>query len=264
MAAEISVLDITSGFHGNVVGPIDLHEAAHRILAYCTTSQSGWGVYDLMGVHARRSGRFDAVDASTLLLANAINGQVSLANLAAFDRERRRKFASLIARIPSAAELAGLDASGIAAVVDACAFGFLGVWGPKITKVGALFRPGAIPMLDGYVGLAFGFGAEAFTGKASQQGMSRQERIKAVVRAMSVWLATNSHVLGDLRSLTEPTVPEIALIPNLRLIDLVLWTSQDDRMPRRARQGAPWSDRAIGARIPLDEFDPVPIRRRSS
>lgn len=211
-----------------------------------------------MGVHARRSGQFEVVDASTLLLANAINGQVSLANLAAFDHERRRTFASLIARIPATAELARLDGQGLVAAVDACAFGFPGVWGPKITKVGALFRPGAIPMLDGYVGLAFGFGAEAFTAAATQQGMNRRERIDAVVRAMATWLATHEHVIAALRCRTEPTVPELALIPDLRLIDLVLWTSQDDRMPRRARQGPPWCERAIGPRIPLGEFQPAP------
>lgn len=78
MAGERSTIDITREFEGDVLGPIDMDQAAHRILAYCTTTQSGWGVYDLMGVHARRSGRFQVVDASTLLLANAINGQVSL------------------------------------------------------------------------------------------------------------------------------------------------------------------------------------------
>jgi hypothetical protein len=62
------------------------------------------------------------------------------------------------------------------------------------------------------------------------------------------------------RSLTEPTIPEISLIPDLRLIDLVLWTSQDDRMPRRTRQGPRWHDRAIGRRIPLEEFEPIQFR----
>lgn len=259
MASEEWTIDISREFEGDVVGPIDMDQAAHRILAYCTTTQSGWGVYDLMGVHARRSGRFQVVDASTLLLANAINGQVSLANLAAFNHERRRKFASLVARVPETAELARMDDQGLVTVVDACAFGFPGVWGPKITKVGALFRPGAIPMLDGYVGLAFGFGDEAFSAAARQQGMDRRERIEAVVRAMAAWLATHRHVLVALRGLTEPTVPELSLIPDLRLIDLVLWTSQDDRMPRRARQGPPWSEKVIGARIPLGEFEPVSV-----
>jgi hypothetical protein len=237
-----------------------MDDAAHRVLAYCTTPASGWGVYDLMGVHVRRLGRFEAVDASTLLLANAVNGQVSLANLAAFDRDRRREFAARVARIPPTAELAELDAPGTDAVVDVCSFGFPGVWGRKITKVGALFRPGAVPMLDGYVGLAFGFGAEAFTVAATQHGMNRRERINAVVRAFAAWLGTHQHALSTLRSLTEPTGPEISLIPDLRLIDLVLWTSQDDRMPRRTRQGPRWHDRAIGRRIPLEDFEPIQFR----
>lgn len=71
--------------------------------------------------------------------------------------------------MPAAAKLAHLDSRGIDAVIDVCAFGFPGVWGPKISKIGALFRPGAVPMLDGYVGLAFGFGTEAFTAAASQR-----------------------------------------------------------------------------------------------
>src|SRR5688572_19220361 len=61
MAGERSTVDITRGFAGDVVGPMEMDEAAHRILAYCTATQSGWGVYDLMGVHARRSGRFEVV-----------------------------------------------------------------------------------------------------------------------------------------------------------------------------------------------------------
>lgn len=91
MAGDTSI-HLTGEFHGDAVGPIAIEDAAHRILAYCTTRQSGWGVYDLMGVHARREGKFEFVDASTLFLANAINCQVSLSNLADFDLERRTKF----------------------------------------------------------------------------------------------------------------------------------------------------------------------------
>ena len=262
MRSGTGTIDLTKRFAGDVLGPIAMDAAAHRVLAYCTAPVSGWGVYDLMGVLARRQGGFRTIDSSTLLLANAINGQVSLANLAAFDLERRRDFAARVSRVPATAELARMDGPGVDAVVDVCCFGFPGVRGPKITKIGALFRPGAVPMLDGYVGLAFGFGAEAFTAAATQQGMNRRERVHAVVEAMAGWLSTHQPAVATLRSLTEPTVPEISLIPDLRLVDLVLWTSQDDRMPRRARQGLPWSDREIGRRIPLEAFEPIQVDAR--
>ena len=206
-------IDVTRAFQGNVVGPIGVDLAAHRVLSYCTEPLSGWGVYDLMGIHARKQGKFDMVDASTLLLANAINGQVSLSNLAHFDKSKRGEFATQLARVPASANLKELDSVGIDAVVDVCSYGFPGVWGPKITKVAALFRPGAVPMLDGYVGLAFGFGAEAFSAAAVQQGMARRDRIDSVVRALASWLRENQRVITTLRARTEPSIPELGSAP---------------------------------------------------
>jgi hypothetical protein len=57
-----------------------------------------------------------------------------------------------------------------------------------------------------------------------------------------------------------PTIPEVDLIPDLRLLDIVLWTSQDDRIvDRRRSQGPRWLERPIGERVPLDDVVPVPV-----
>ena len=105
------------------------------------------------------------------LCTRQCDDKVSLANLADFDLENSAHTIRGEHRwIPVSGDLAHLDDQGIDAVVDVCAFGFP-AFEPKISKIGALFRPGAVPMLDGYVGLAFGFGTEAFTAAASKQGM---------------------------------------------------------------------------------------------
>ena len=259
MSGGLMTFNITQGFAGDVVGPISTEKAVRRVLAYCTTPTSGWGVYDLMGIHARRTSRFDAIDATTLLLAIALNGQVSLANLADFNLERRRELAERLARVPDESDLANLDGAGLGCVVDLCSFGYPGVWGPKITKVCTLLRPGSVPVLDGYVALAFGFGREAFSAAARQRGLNRRERIDTVIQRLAIWLRDNRDVVTYLRAETEPAVPELRLIPDLRLMDLVLWTSQDDKMPRRARQGPRWQDRSMGSRIPLADLAPVPL-----
>jgi hypothetical protein len=61
-----------------------------------------------------------------------------------------------------------------------------------------------------------------------------------------------------LRAAITPIVEEISLIPDLRLLDIVLWTSQDDRLPRRPKQGPRWDARPAIEAAPLRDFMPVP------
>jgi hypothetical protein len=254
-----AVIDVTKGFAGNTLGPVTVQNAARRVLAYCTAPASGWGAYDLAGIHARRAGLLDHVSAWSLLLVNALNGQVTLNNLAGFTLERRRDYAARLARVPDDIDLHRMTPQQTDAVVDACAFGFPGVWGPKITKLGALYRPRGIPVLDSHKAQVFGLGREAFTQGSPGDPSVRRGRIAWVVQALAEGITTHRDQLQALRSAVTPTVPEIELIPDLRLLDIVLWTSQDDRRPRRPRQGPRWDARPTLATTPLPNFALAPV-----
>lgn len=252
--SKSTYIDVTGGFPGDVLGPVPVKTAARRVLAYCTEPRSGWGVYDLAGLHARDSGVLNQVTSWSLLLANALNAQVTLNDTAAFDLGRRREFASLLGRLPADVDLHEMADPELEHVVAACAFGFPGVWGPKITKLGAIYRPKSIPVLDGHIAVAFGFGRGAFSEAATQRSLTRRDRIAKVVRALAHAIAAHRHEITALRALVERVVPEIQLIPDLRLVDIVLWTSQDDRLPRRAKQGKRWDERPVGPRTPIDDL----------
>jgi hypothetical protein len=180
-----ATIDMTAGFAGEVLGPIPIDEAASRIRVYCTSRYSGWAVYDLAGVSARSAALLTEVTAWSLLFANALNGRVELIQFADFNRTRRREFADRIGRIPGNRDLRRMTDDEIAAVVHACQFGFDGAWAPRITKLGALYRPAAIPVLDGYVGTAFGSRRDDLSVKVQRFGLNREERIAAIVRAMA-------------------------------------------------------------------------------
>jgi hypothetical protein len=49
------------------------------------------------------------------------------------------------------------------------------------------------------------------------------------------------------------------LISDLRLLDIVLWTSQDDRLSQEKGQRQKWRDGTPGPRLPLDDYGPSDI-----
>lgn len=262
-------IDLTAGFAGEVLEPVPIDEAASRIRAYCTSRYSGWAVYDLAGVSARSAGQLTEVTVWSLLFANALNGRVELTQLADFNRARRREFADRIGRIPANRDLHRMTDDEITAVVHLCQFGFDGAWAPRITKLGALYRPAAIPVLDGYVGMAFGYQRDDLSVRVQRFGLNRQERIAAIVHALAVYLRDHRDVVAFLRAQVSPTVPELAeapspdqapLISDLRLLDMVVWTAMDDRVSTRAGRSPRWLGRPVGAYIPVEEIAPEPIR----
>lgn len=202
---------------------------------------------------------FDSVTSWSLLYANALNGQVTLDNVAAFDRSLRRDFAGRLAKVPPGRDLQRMDSDETIAVVDVCCFGFRGVWGPKATKLAALYRPNSVPVLDGHVAEAFGYDRDAFSVGTVQRGLTRRERIETVVGALARGLATHAAELTELRRVVAPTVPEAKDVSDLRLLDMVLWTTQDDRMARRSRQGPCWIDRPPGQHIDIEDSAPEPV-----
>lgn len=112
-----------------------------------------------------------------------------------------------------------------------------------------------MPVLDGYVAMAFGFLREGF----SVGSAPRHERIRQVVEALASWLRESADTVTSLRRAVGERVPEIDLVSDLRLIDIVLWTTQDDRLFRARKRPTFWLESSPGSRIRLEDLAPAPI-----
>lgn len=247
--------NLTRRFGGDVLPPVSFADALHRVRAYCTEPGSGWSTYDLCSIDARLDGQFDTVSPWSLLWADALAGQVRVRDIAGFDLNHRIEFTNRLIAIPASTDLHELDAPGRAAVTHLCQFGFSGVWGPKATKVAALFRPQAVPVLDGYVALAFGFARGGF----SQGREPRWQKIARVIDALTEVLATHQETFGYLRQQAQELVPELSLIPTLRLLDIIIWTSQDDRMQRPGKPADYWVSSDLKERRPITRAAVTPV-----
>jgi hypothetical protein len=255
-------IDPMSGFGFGIgrLDPIPVGEAVQRVRAFVTSPRSGYGPYDLAAAAARRAGHFDVVGPWSLLWADALAGRVSVGDLALFTGDQRRKFAALVSAIGEGRALGDMAVVEIDAVVQLCCYGFsgwrAGAWAPKITKVAALYRPHSVPVLDGYLALAFGFEREGFSvGKGL-----RRDRIDRVVRALAGWIKINGRILDAIRTAVGDVAPTLDDISDVRLLDIVLWTAQDDRMDRPpAKPAGAWL--SATERVPLDPEDwgPTPL-----
>ncbi len=117
-----------------------------------------------------------------LLLADALAGRVSVVDVHSFIRNLDA-FVDLLVEVPDI-DLAAMDDGQLARVIKLCTFGFSGVWAPKVTQDGGALppRPRAVPVLDGYMALAFGYARQGFS-----YGIERRHRaIDAVVRALAM------------------------------------------------------------------------------
>ena len=228
------LLDFTAGFAGEVLGPVPLNDAVRRVVAFCCSPQSGFLGYDLAGEAARAGGRLAEVGPWTILLAEALAGRVTVGNVHSF-ASHIKEFTELLAQVRDK-DLALLDDSEFAAVIAFCSFGFAGAWAPKITKVGALFRPRAIPIMDGYLALAFGYSRDAF----SVGTAPRRQAIRQVATALAAGIAANGDKLQEVRRQAGGSVPAVTLLSDLRLADVIIWTAQDDRMQRPGKPRDAW------------------------
>jgi Family of unknown function (DUF6308) len=228
------MLDFTAGFSGDILGPVRLDDAIRRVVAFCCSPQSGFLGYDLAGAAARSTGRLAEVGPWTILLAEALAGRVTVGNVHGFV-SNIREFAELLAEVRDK-DLALLDDRESAAVTAFCSFGFAGAWAPKITKVGALFRPKAIPIMDGYLALAFGYSRDAFSVGAAP----RRQAIHRVITALAAGILANEDKLQEVRSQAADRVPAVTFLSDLRLADVIIWTAQDDRMERPGKPRDVW------------------------
>jgi hypothetical protein len=234
-------------------------DTVRRVTAYLGQTGSGWATYDLPSIHARRAGQFLTVGPWSLLLANALSGRVDQKNIAGFTLEHREDFARRIAAVPENTPLANLSSRQLADVVHLASFGFKGVWGPKTTKLAALYRPDSVPVLDSQMAQAFGLKRNAFSA-----GKQWKIHIRDVVKKIAAWLQdpANTHILARLRAEVAQTAPDITLISDVRLLDIILWTAQDDRESHRSTKKTSWLEMQPAPAPPLSSAAWVEITRQ--
>lgn len=242
------------------LAPVGLDLAVKRVRAYCTNLASGWSAYDLAGIHARRQGHFEQVSAWDILLAGLMNARPTLKEVILFDVSQRERFAQRVAAVPAKLPLADMNDAQLRSVAELCAFGFRGAWGPTVTKVAALYRPDAVPILDGHLSVIFGFGSDGFTRKGTRREPSRTERITIALDELRSALNDQRDWISALREAVID-LPGTDSVSDIRLLDIVLWTSWDDERGYRdnERPRTLWQDCCEGKPISLDSMRPVPI-----
>lgn len=238
------------------IGRHSLEDATLRILGYCTNAKSGWHTYDLPSSDARKRGHFNEIAPWSLLWADALGGRITPSNLASFDHEYRSVLADKLRQLP-ACKLEAMDDEGAESVAILCRSGFPGAWAPKMTKLLALYRPDAIPVLDGHVALAMGFERTAFSAGKEP----RWERIRQTLFTLRDILRNQSAELSEIRERVSVAVPSLGEATDLRLLDIIIWTSQDDRMSRPGSPANYWRARGTGEIevLPPSRMDPVPV-----
>jgi hypothetical protein len=241
------MLEFTKSFVGDTLGPIPVDDAVKRVIAFCCSPRSGFLGYDLVGHVARETGRLTEIGPWSILLADALGGQVTVDNLHGF-MMNIGEFAARINLVPDC-DLAAMNHVDLLHVMHFCKFGFSGAWVPKITKVGALFRPRSIPILDGYLALAFGYSQVGF----SEGKRPRWRAIERVIEAIAGGIATQATTLTAVRRQAEQRVSAVKFLSDVRLTDIILWTSQDDRMERPGKKRNAWLEYKPGNPPSLDD-----------
>jgi Family of unknown function (DUF6308) len=218
---------LTRGFEKKGLAPVPVPHAIQRVVNFCC-SPSGFLSYDLAGHQARAAGRLQEVEPWTLLLANALNGRTTASDVCEFVNHMQ-EFVHLLEPVCDNLALADMDAAHLQTVIEFCMFHFDNVWAAKITKVGALFRPAAIPLLDREIAWAFGLDGSAFR--------ARKEAIPEVVRALARNIRHERALLAHVRDQVAMWVPIAGeVLSELRLAELILWTSMDDSNERTTRK----------------------------
>ncbi|WP_327019627.1 DUF6308 family protein [Arthrobacter sp. Soil762] len=246
-------MDLSPGMPGGI-GVVPIQDVAARVVGYCTHPRSGWHTYDMPGLEARRGGHFKEIAPWSLLWATALSGRLSASDVARFTHEFRSKLLQRLTAL-SAKDLAEMDDDEVKALALLCRSGFSGLWAPKVTKMLALYRPDAVPVLDGHVAMAMGFKRDGF--RAGKE--PRWDRIERTLLTLRSILRQQHGELTHVRDQVAHEVSDIGTVTDLRLLDIIIWTSQDDRI---ARAGSPtdfWLNRQPRDYQP-GRFDPLPLQ----
>ncbi|MBE7370636.1 DUF6308 family protein [Dermacoccus barathri] len=250
---------------GAILAPVDVEDATKRVWAYCTHPLSGWTIYDLAAITARNEGHFEEVRTWDLLLSALMNARPSVGAVTAFTVERRTEIAARVALVPDSKDLTEFSDAELDALTELSAFGFHGARTPTITKLAALYRPHAATILDSYLATAFGVGQYGFSYGATQRAETRRRRnIHHALPGLRSTLRDRAGWMGALRDATHE-IPGISQTSDVRLLDIVLWTTQDDLRESRKSEAASdkerarWVTREPGPAIPLDAVRPVAV-----
>jgi hypothetical protein len=135
---------------------LSTEDAVRRAVDFAGSKGSGFITYDLAGLRERQDGRLQDVGPWTLLLANALNARVGLSGVNAL-YERLDDFAEALMRIPADKDIHELVQEEFEAVKQFCHFCVERARTATITKVGHLYRPRAIPILDREVASAYSY-----------------------------------------------------------------------------------------------------------
>jgi hypothetical protein len=88
--------------------------------------------------------------------------------------------------------------------------------------------------------------------------------LEQVVTALVTALDQYADILAELRRDALHLVPHLSLVPDLRLLDIILWTSQDDRSTRARKKAGRWIASNLEARVPITLWDVAPVSIRTS
>jgi hypothetical protein len=155
----------------------------------------------------------------------------------------------------AAKDVADMDDNDVEGLATLCRSGFSGLWAPKITKMLALYRPDALPVLDGHVAMAMGFRKDGF----SSGKEPRWERIEQTLFTLRSILSHQQGELSQVRDEVARAISDIGQVTELRLLDITIWTSQDDRMSRPGSPTDFWLNRQPRDYGP-GRFDPLPLQ----
>lgn len=240
---------------------IPVEDAIARVRAYCCDPESGWHTYDRLARAARENGVFDEVSPWSILWAEALNGQPRAKDVLGFDSTMRKRIAQQVEKFRGRA-LRDLEDPEMVELVKLCSEGFKNVWAPKMTKVLALYLPDTVPVLDGNVARAMGLPRSAFR-QRSRGGdrvmRSREESISQAVHALRKALRENEEALDEVRSKVSRHVPDLVEVSEVRLLDMIIWTTHEDRVTTKKK----WSDTEAQEYKPKD-FTPVSIPSSAS
>ncbi|WP_370590720.1 DUF6308 family protein [Pseudarthrobacter sp. BIM B-2242] len=246
-------MDLSPGMSGGI-GVAPIQDLVARVVSYCTHPRSGWHTYDMPGLVARRDGHFKQIAPWSLLWATSLSGRLSASDVAGFTHEFRTELVQRLTSL-SAKNLADMNDAEVKGLTLLCRSGYSGLWAPKVTKMLALYRPDAVPVLDGHVAMAMGFRRDGFrSGKEP-----RWRRIEQTLLTLRCILSQQQGELTQIRDQVAHAVSDIGKVTDLRLLDIIIWTSQDDRMSRPGSPTDFWLNSQHRDYQP-GGFDPLPLQ----
>lgn len=219
-------------------------DAVHRVVGYaCWEKETApFFTYDLAASVAREQHQLSAIGPWTILLANALGGGAGHREVKNVS-ERLIDFVELLRAVPVGRDLDELSDEERKAVHSFASFRAKGVRSARVTKVGALFRPRAIPILDSEIQSVYeDSSGQTIEGLASDIRSQRDILVSAKMQA------------------TE-RAPDVARISLLRFCDIAIWTTLDDnkntdRPPtwlNVGREAVPRDPGIVASWLPIEE-----------